>query len=136
DGALDIPRLQRAELLLVLVVHQLATRSWVVEPNSVADLMGSGVPAVVDVQIAIESDLPALLGIEADNRALHRAPGTLPGFVGNVCECASKVFELRTDKDACAARVIDLGEPNVGDRLPHVERGTHLVAKICPIEVR
>ncbi len=107
-----------------------------VQSDGVADLVSDRVPDVVDVQIAIEADLPALLGIEADNRALDRAPITISGPVGNVCECAAKGFELRPDEDSCAVRVIDLGEPNVGDRLPHVERGTHLVAKICPVEVR
>src|SRR5690606_24348859 len=129
-------RLQGAELLLVLEVHQLTARLRMVEPDSMADLMGGGVPAVIDIQVAIEADLPPLLGIEADDRAFDRAPVPFPGLIGNVRECAAERFELGANEDASAARVIDLGEPNVGNGLPHIEGGTYFVAEIVPIEVR
>jgi hypothetical protein len=48
---------------------------WMVEADGVADLVGDRVAHVVGAQIAVEADLPALLGIEADEGARDRLHG-------------------------------------------------------------
>src|SRR5690606_14320755 len=54
---------------------------------------------------------------------------------GYVRECAAEWFELGTNQNAGAARIVDLGEADVGDRLPHVECRAHLFTESIPVEV-
>src|SRR5512138_2271088 len=83
--------------------------------------MRRGVADVVDFEIAVKANLPALFRIEADER-LFNWPGLLgPRFVCDVREGPAARLELGADQDACLAGIIYLGEGDVRDLFPHVE---------------
>src|SRR5882672_7485360 len=75
DGPRNVAPLQLSERLLVAVAHDLPGAARMVQADGVADLVGDGVAHVVGAQIAVEADLPALLGIEADERLRDRLDG-------------------------------------------------------------
>src|SRR5690606_10804705 len=113
-GALDVARLQRAELLLVAVVHELPGRDGVGQSDGMTDLMGGRIADIVDDENAVETDLPALLGVEADHRTLDGTGVALARHVRDVRKRAAERLELRADQNAGATRVVDLGEPDTG----------------------
>ena len=64
--ASNIARLKLAELFLVTIAHDLSIVVWMVQADSVADLMRDRVAEVIDLQISVEANLPLLQGIETD----------------------------------------------------------------------
>jgi hypothetical protein len=81
DDAADIASLQRAETLQVVHRHKLAMRLGMVEADGMADLMRDGVAQIVDGEIAVEPNLPALYGIETVNDLSIWRVVPLPSFI-------------------------------------------------------
>ncbi len=76
--ALDVARLQARLALVVAVGHELARRARVVEADGVADLVRDRVAQVVDVEVAVEADLPGLARVQADERARDHLAAPAP----------------------------------------------------------
>ena len=125
DGARDITLLQITELLVVEIAHDLIV-AGMIQADCVSDLMSQGVSDVVDLQIAVEADLPALEGIEADQRLCDRLNVLWRvGIISDVSECPALWLELCANEDVCSLGVPGFAKCNIGGMLPHVERGSH-----------
>src|SRR5215510_116085 len=72
DEALCVARLQRAKALFVAIPHDLTDGGGMVESDRVADFVGERVAQIVDLEIAVKADLPALRGIETNQRLRNR----------------------------------------------------------------
>lgn len=57
--AVYVAGLQVSEFFAVFVRHQLPPGERMIEPDSVADLVHQHVTQIVDVKIAVETDLPS-----------------------------------------------------------------------------
>jgi hypothetical protein len=69
-------------------VRRVWSISGMIQADCVSDLMSQGVSDVADLQIAVEADLPALEGIEADQRLCDRLNVLWRvGIIGDVSEC-------------------------------------------------
>src|SRR5581483_3243918 len=68
-GAGDIARLRPGEALEVAEAHQFGEARRMVETDGMADLVRESVAKIVDIEVAVEADLPALRRIEADDGA-------------------------------------------------------------------
>ena len=111
-----------------------------VETDCVPDLVGDREAHVVDVEVAIEADLPRPKRIEADQRLPDRADSVraracvLPER--HVCEGPAACLGVGADQDARVRNRRRLHEDNIGRPLPDREGGTDLPAESDRIEAR
>ncbi len=91
------------------------------------DLMSERIPQIVNLEIAIKADLPALLGVEADQRSFDL--GGLVPPLGHIGEGAPFWRLLGTDQEAGVRSVTGLDEANVRRLLPHFKCGADLAKK-------
>src|SRR5262249_53015274 len=128
--ALGVARLQALLTLIVAVGHELARRTRVIEADGVPDLVRDGIADVVHVEASVEADLPRLLWVETDERALDGLLAGRTDFQCDVGEGAPDRLSLRADNNVGGARVANLAESDVGHALPHAECCCHLAAEL------
>src|SRR4051812_42588057 len=147
---LDIAVLERPHLLVVAEAHHLPGRARVIEADRVPDFMEECEIEVVDFEIAVITDLPSLLRIEADQGlpdgldrleirrrrscggalATRRAQrlGSLAArrfiarpAIGHAGKSPAGGNGLRADYNVGLCRIIDHAEADIGGRRPGVE---------------
>src|SRR5262249_31064995 len=95
-----------------------------VEADRVPDLVSDRVAQVVNVEVTVEADFPALPGVEADHRSLDFLRPARP--LGHIGEGAPFGRLLSTDQNAGCLTVGGFHEANIGSLFPEVECGAHL----------
>src|SRR5262245_38294451 len=134
--ALDVAALQIPKALVVPVRHQDSRCLRMIEPDGMTDLVSNGIAQVIDLHVAVESDLPWHAGIEAHERPLDLFDGARGGAIGDVGERAAQRDALCPNQDPGGGGIVALSETDIGDRLPHPERCENLAAEVGGRDVR
>src|SRR5262249_43976709 len=128
DEALCVARLQRAKALFVAIAHDLTDGGGMVEPDRMADFVGERVAQIVDLEVAVKANLPALRWIETNQRLRNRFDA-LGG--GSVIKDVSKgppfPLCLGADEDVGTLAVGRLAKADLGCGGPHVKRGINFL---------
>src|SRR5262249_30733339 len=130
-----VSRLQRAEALFVAIPHDLTTAVRVIQADGVTDLMGNRVAKIIDLEVPIEADLPALGRVQANQRLGDWLDRLGRGHVvEDIGKCPALWLDLRTDQNVGWVRACRLAERNVGDGL-HMRKAVAISSRAAAASI-
>src|SRR5262249_3780049 len=110
------------------IPHDLTDGGGMVEPDRMADFVGERIAQIVNLEVAVKADLPALRWIETNQRLRNRFDALGGGGVKkNVGKGPPFTLYLGGDEDVGMFALGRLAKADLGCRSPHVKRSNNFL---------